>query len=423
MMTILWILLISGLCLLKRNALYTLYILLVIGIPSNENLYSMIGLKIGRISITDLLLILLFVISIIELIKRKIFRVYKFDIFVIAFIVILLFSAAIGIKNQNMYLKSELIIYLRMVIIYFVYRINILIYKNYKMYLREILNASIVYSIFCIIIYFNKDVILPKIYGDNLLQWWGTSRVAFSNTTIYIFWPILLNSKIESSRVKRTIIFCLVFFSIFITQSRTLIAAFILVILAQYLSKVFNKKRFYIFVSIMIISSSVLVTCILNFNKIQQVMNNSKFEVVQRFSKLFVNNYGDDDSRIITNNIYKNELMDNKGIGVGLGEEMILFDYNYKPASSGIFIDNAILTIIYKMGLIVLIPIFCMILSLFLNIINKCKFNNKIKFDIIFISICFIIISGAINAQIIYSLPVNTFVIINGLILRNKLGF
>lgn len=418
MISLIWILLIVYCIIFKKKLLYDLYILLILGVPYNTKLYEIIGLRIKGVSISDLVLGVLFLITLLRIISEKRMTLHTFDIIIVTFFIVFIIGVLLGKIYNNLFFKSECLMYIRLFLTYLVYRVHFTDKIVLKKFIRLVIYSVVIYSLFCIIIYYRRDIILPIIYSDNLKGWWGATRIAFSNASIILFLPLLLNNSVEKSKVKRVIMFILMVIIIILSQSRALILGIAFIYFCKIIFRLLNKRNF-IYLLILSISFYLgLVVFFANIDNVQEYMLNSRYEVIQRLSTLLEDDYKENSVRYVTNNYYMNEIKNNK-IGMGLGKDMNLFDSNRDHASNGIFIDNLLITLMYKFGWMVVVPIIWAMIYLLKYIYLKLRMSLQVKLDILCTGICSFLICGVINAQVIYSLPVSTFIIVAVLILLN----
>lgn len=416
MISLIWILLIVYCVIFKKKLLYDLYILLILGIPYNTKLYEIIGLRFKGVSICDLILGVLFLITLLRIISEKGMTLHTFDIIIVTFFMVFIIGVLLGKINNNLFFKSECLMYIRLFLTYLVYRVHFTDKIVLKKSIQLVIYSVVIYSLFCIIIYYKRDIILPIIYSDNLKEWWGATRIAFSNASIILFLPLFLNNSVEKSRIKRVIMFILMVIIIILSQSRALMLGIAFIYFCKIIFRFLNKRSFIYLVILSISFYLGLAAFFANMDNIQKYMLNSRYEVIQRLSKLLDDDYKENNVRYITNSYYMNEIKGNK-MGMGIGKDMNLFDSNRDYASNGIFIDNLPITLMYKFGWVVVFPIIWAMLYLLKYIYLKLRTSLKVKLDILCTGICSFLICGVINAQVIYSLPVSTFIILAVLML------
>lgn len=424
MLNIIWLLAIVSLLLYNRKIIYYAYFFVSLIIPFNDNIYEIIGLKISNITIMDLVLVILFIDSTRTVLKRQTMKITKIDIGIFLLICLFALYTCIGYTNNNLYLYSDILTIGRLIIVYYIYRIYL--YYNYEekiMYLSLIIYVANIYSVITIILYFFKEQITPIIYAGNVFTWWGTSRISFSNSSIFILIPFILYIlKNKMSKFVRVNCSILCFLSLLISQSRTAIICYIVSLFIIIIAPSIKRRNIkWLGVSLIAISVVIFLFFIFN-NQIKNWALNSNNTLILRFAEFYSSNISTGDARVVTNEMNRELLKESRYLGIGIGKEINLYTVNYQIASIGAFIDNGFLTLAIKMGSLSVI----IVLILIVIIINRIFFIKKIDKIIKMVSVpiigLFILNTAIINAQLIYSLPVSITSILGVLIILNDRG-
>ncbi|MBD7911778.1 hypothetical protein [Clostridium cibarium] len=420
MLSLLWICLIAVVSLKNTDNIYKLYLILILSVPFNEKIYEKIGLSLFGISLTNILLILLLLLSLRQIVKNKAVPFAKYDFLTIFFVILIIIYMYIGYKNQNIFLKSDIKTFMLIIITYFVFRVDIYFKNNGGGYVRIVIYSIIIYSITTIIIYIFRDKILPLIYNDNLLLWWESSRVAFSNGCLSLLLPLIFSAKksIVKNRIKIIAVISSIASAI-ISQSRALILMYLTLLILAFIINSARKNVIVIF-SLALSCFMIISTAIMFNGEVMSYASSSNNVIVNRFVQLLNKEYKENNVRSRTNYECLNEIRESGYLGFGLGKEMVLYNVDSSIASTSMFIDNGIYTIMGKMGIFAIIPIVVFIITIIVSLIKSGNINNYTKLLLLSTIISFVFTTGIINAQIIYSTPISTITIISIVLFQRK---
>ncbi|SHI73887.1 hypothetical protein [Clostridium intestinale] len=401
-----WILFIAYTLIFNSKAFYKIYFFLVIMIPFNDKVYEFLGLKKGNISILDLILFLILILSIKS---YKSLKLSSIDIIFIIIAFLTIIYLGIGIKNNNNFINLDTLNIIRIFIIYATYRIYFSQNNLLKEYIDLFLKSLILFSLINIFIYFFRESIIPNIYDRNSIAWWGTTRVSFSNASNFLLVPFFINN-INMKKYIKIVLFINTIICIFLSKNRTLIILYFLIYIITYIFK--NRKtnisRFLDILAIIVIIIVIFINKDILINKL--ILSNN--DIFQRFVEVLEGNISSLNTRSVTNEFNLLTIKDNDFLGYGLGKSMILYNSDFSYASIGAFIDNGILTIIMKMGIITFSLIVIAIIIINFKIFTCKDLKLYSKFSIIFSAIGYLFLVFILNSQVIYSLPVFTTMLI-----------
>lgn len=308
-------------------------------------------------------------------------------------------------------------VYLSIIIIFCIYRR----YKGMNKFYNMITLSTTLCSCITLIIYMFGDI-----RGLGLLAIEG--RYTWGYQTLYIITiPFLIfnifNATSQSVNNLIYLIFALVIQGIgmILGQNRTGIALtiiFIIILFIYSLVRYSIRRGGQLRTAILIFLIPITMICVGQGIK-YGIKNNNK--IIMRFMDI-VNKTGTINNlttRNNTNEYYKEDLMLNP-LGHGIGTKMYMYSYDNTPYQFGYFIDNAFLTLGYKMGVPILIIVFLIIfITIVKNIAHKKK-NFLYKYSIATI-LLLCVAGGIMTAQILNNNAVSfTFWSIIGIITREN---
>ncbi|WP_027631814.1 hypothetical protein [Clostridium hydrogeniformans] len=411
MLTILWISIIFTIFFIKKKMLYYIYPILIISVPFNENVKTILGLR-GTfngftVDVFNLIFIILLLMCTYDFIKYGFrFKVDKLDFIVLILSIILVIYIFIGYINKNIYLSEDLNIYFKNLFIYFIYRNELTTLDKIKKLMRYLISSGVIFSIITIFIFFNKDRLLPIIYDEILLSWWG-DRITFSNTSVLMC--LILLSFIVKFNNKYIKYFSVILMgtSIILSQNRTILILTPIPLLILFIVNKVERKKITTLINSFLICILIILLGIYFKDNIIHNIQTSNNPLINRLNKMYYELLYDDlNVRKVTDNFNKQLLKQSNYLGYGIGKDLILYNIDYSKSKSGTFIDNGILTISIKMGIFSSILIY--IIFIYINIkvltLNDLKISHRTS--TVCCIIVFFILTSIINAQIIYSLPV-----------------
>lgn len=294
--------------------------------------------------------------------------------------------------------------YIIIVITYFIFRD----YKNLNRFLNIVLIGITICSSITLIIYFFADINslgLLKIEGRYT---WGYQTLYPITIPFTLFNIFNKQFKRLNFKISLEISFIIQIISIIMGQNRTGIILTLLNIAFVCIYILFRaiKYKEYLNISFIIILSivSIIIFTIL----INIALKNNNI-LIMRFMDI-VNNTGTMGNLVTrskTNSFYLNDLVKNIW-GHGIGSKMYMYNQDNSPYQLGFFIDNAFLTIGYKMGIL---PILTIALIIIISLINLLKYKN-IQFIHLYSVISIFVISiagGMMTAQILNNNAVSLF--------------
>ncbi|MGW6663041.1 O-antigen ligase family protein, partial [Peribacillus sp. NPDC055009] len=314
---------------------------------------------------------------------------------------------AMGIVNDNRFLNYEIQLYPFLII-----KICAFIgwIKTFKIGMSTLIHgfvlSSLCYSIFTILLYFFGQNILNDIYGSFYGDIWNSSgRVGFKNTTVLLIINLFSIYMIYSQKriVLNLVNIILGSTSILISQTRSIIILYLLILLVLFVSFIIksalsnlNPRTYLIF---SIASFTIPFVFIIGFI----VFNTDTLLIDSVKSRMFESNGGSLDSRKYTNQ-YNIGMIENNIIGDGLGKEMYFLGSNSQLNSIDTWIDNLFIYILVKFGLIGLILFILMvIIGLFKYIKEALIKKNVLSFIILIAYVPFIIITTFMTSQLLHS--------------------
>ena len=406
MLRLLWALSISILFLKDKEKLYKLYLFLALAIPFNNKIYEIIGFNLVRgVTLLDSILFILFIISLRRQISKG-YRPLKFEKLVLyILLLIVVIYLFIGFDKFGLGAVLDSTYYFRILVIYFVYSEEIVSIQDLKKYIKLICTSIITYSLIIVIIYSFRDKVTVIIYDEKIISWWGTSRVAFGNTTNVLIVPLItyVNRNIISRRFY-LFLYIAAMFTCYTSQSISLNVSFILLTIMAFINRE-RKVLKNLWISTFIILS-MLATLAVYKDKLNTFINTSSNPTVNKLNKFIENDVHSWEVRTTTNQLNKSMYENIEFAGKGLGTMLILFNTDYTESSSTLFIDNGLLTIAVKMGYVTVGIIAIVLISLLCRLISQEKLRVGSRIGITIGVITYLYVSGILNAQTIYSLPV-----------------
>lgn len=411
----------------KRNMLIPVFLFVMCAIPYSHSLNEFLGLyfnfKIFKLSIQEVLFIILFLRSMFTIFRGNIvvpFRLNNYIIFNIFINITIFIYLIVGLNNNN---RNFVINDFKRVMFYLFTLLFILIYSNYKNNFNNINNSIIwgiaLYCVIVIVIFIFRNTIFWNLY--NKTQWVNSDRLGYANILFSFY--ILYNKEYYIKYMKNIykIIFMLMLITTLISKSITFIIAFILVIIIvygnQFIDKIRGKKLYrrnvYIKISIVLFLISLLLFIMYINLDIEFINKIKNIDIIQKIIKYSNGTLNSMQSRNITNQNALNDFKNNI-YGYGLGKTFITFIQNGDIAQlNSIYCDNFFVTSLNKFGAI---GSAIFILSIVLQgIMISLRLNNKntIRFSVCYFSVFFMglttsyLISNPIGIVFIQILSIN----------------
>ncbi|OSX99188.1 hypothetical protein BTJ45_03865 [Bacillus mycoides] len=415
---ILLLVLISFLVKKNYNLALGIYIVSVFGIPRNTHIEKMIGMGIdikGNIFL-DFRFVMISIMFIYMLFRlNKYVLKIKIPNLIIVLLFLCIFSIALiqGVLNHNPLIKSELVLYIQL----FMTIVTIGLWINmFKIHILNILRMYIfggaLYSIIAIFLAIFGKGFLPSIYGEFYGTIWGdTGRVTFQNVTalfVISFFSIYIIFKTEN---KKNMLCALALnnIAILLSQTRSIIMLYygcLFIIVCIIVIKVMFTKRLNLKVlaSLFLGSAVILSVSIICFQKINIMETSFLADVSKRFNESGTESI---DSRVYTNQ-YIIDSMESPILGNGIGYPLKFFSASGSVVSEVSWIDNLLLSIYSKFGIIGAIAlVVLMIYGLIINI-KKTMDTKEVYFLIVsLVYIPFIVICAFLTSQLIHSIQVS----------------
>ncbi|WP_127837087.1 hypothetical protein [Clostridium prolinivorans] len=270
-------------------------------------------------------------------------------------------------------------------------------------------------------IYLFREKLISIIYDEKLIGWWGYSRVGFSNATNMIIAPIILilDNIIGNKNIKILIIISSIITAL-ISQNRGIIATYIAVLIICIILNNFNKKRKLTLVMLFFTTIMCIMVFVAFKSDILNAVISSNNQIISRFGEIFNGGAASGQVRVVTNSLNRVFIESSKYMGVGLGILLELYNTDYLASSISLFIDNGFLTLLIKMGIVTMFFVAIAIVICIINVIKYSSYRVSNRIGILSILILYLLISGFITAQLIYSSPVSSLAVLSSIILLQK---
>lgn len=401
--------------LLKKNkGLIMLYIFLLISIPDNGYIRSVLGLEKWGLNVNILMLfviILALIYKIIDNIRtKKSINLNNIDILMIIFMIISIFYLVKGIFYNSLYLSQDIYYIFKFSILYFSFKF--FEFKDeWKAVFKWVIICTIIYSCIYFVIFILKDTLVPKLYNDLYQQWWE-GRIYFTNNSCLLFTICFALFAKQYNTLLRVCSFILASGVIILSQTRTLLFVYILIIGYFFFKTFFNKvkrltRKYYLYISIFLfLVSATIILIPFAFSELG-------IKESQLWNRYFSNEVSSLSTRNITNLETMRQFNSNEIIPM-LGNKLSVYSLSRETLSQYMYIDQLFITLLCKIGYIgTAIFIIFNILSI-IKIILIRKHNLNYSF-IITTLISLIIIGQIMNSQVIYSesVPILFLVVIN----------
>ncbi|MFP7733896.1 O-antigen ligase family protein [Priestia aryabhattai] len=378
-----------------------------VSIPYNYYIYNKLFINVLGVDMRVVSLCLIYSLFIVNIFKRKVKIEFSVrDLVFVSFILLASYYFLLGVSNNTGFIKDDTYPIIIMLLTYSLSRNMLSDSKDITKFLHVISLGTFVYSLCVIFIYlFMKDR-LVDIFGETLFFWWGEERINFVNTTLILFSAIFSLDNIlkKHKQILFSVIFIFNFIAMFLSQNRTLIASF-MVILVLYLfyklvtSKITNKK-------ITLVAVIILIGLGVGQSQgVQDIIEKTSF-INNVYNRFFEEKLDTLNVRQVTNNNGLEKIKE-EPLGYGIGQGVALYTDQGAFYSEGTFIDNLFITLGIKIGIVGLSLFTFMIIDLFIIIIKiLIKTKDKNYLLLLMIYPFFVLISAVMNAQMVYGLPV-----------------
>lgn len=281
-------------------------------------------------------------------------------------------------------------------------------YFNIKRFFELVLYGLTLSSFITLIIYFLGDINHLGLLAIEGRYTWGYQTLYIISIPIIMFFMF---QKDKSFKNKAYYIFSIIVqvSGLLLGQNRTAIILVLfnllfvfITMLIIYLKSKKNKLKIILLIFLNIV---ILISLIFAINN--GIKNNS--EVITRFLDV-MNKTGTIDNITTRNNtnMYYIEAIKNKLLGYGIGSKMYMYNENNSPYQLGYFIDNAFITMAYKLGVAILGIIILIILGTNIILIKKRNKGFILLYSLVSVNLV-AIAGGMMTAQIINNNAVSFF--------------
>ncbi|MFS0765090.1 hypothetical protein ABC374_16760 [Peribacillus sp. 1P06PB] len=310
----------------------------------------------------------------------------KVDILNVCFLGILIIYFFVGIFNSSFdFIFGDirvLIYYCLPFLLYYFLKSN---KDDNLLVIKTLIISSILFSIITIGLFYFSDTLFKGFMAST--QWEGAKRLSFTNSLmVVILMPVAFNKQI--AQIEGKWIFYLRFsivmllFTILLSKSiNTIVIVFFVFLVLINLEVFKKKKKKNTLIKIVMLAFTIgIFFLFLNSFSGENRFSNTLISDTNNKLKIALTNPDELNSwqsRIITNSVAIEEFYDNKW-GYGLGKTFQTFIQNGELAQlNSLYIDNAIITIINKIGILGAFVFFSFLIVTLLVMLHYARISEK----------------------------------------------
>jgi O-antigen ligase len=366
---------------IKPNFIFKCTLVGLMVIPFGTYYFFKVQIPYIKVDIFNIVFYFLIALLLTQWALSKRIRSIKIDFSFVMWVGVVITYFTVGLLNHEEYLASESKIFM-LFIVYILADLFLTDAKNsFKTFIKITTIASFFLSILVILMYFFKFTLFATLYEGTFYSH-GT-RVGTGNQSIFIIGIPLLMTALRLKIFHKwwnfyfLITITLTLISVIISESRVLIASTLVNMgLTYFLNISTDKKSSFGMKYLKILNTFVIIACLFFVISFTSLGNNTKIlSVMERFNEFFQTGTSDSmGTREMTNQntlyLIKQNIM-----GHGIGAPMDLINSKGAFVSSGSFIDNGFLTVLYKFGILGLIIFLLFYIRNFRNV-YKTFINN-----------------------------------------------
>lgn len=424
------------LCFYRTETVFVILFSAIYIIPFNDELNEILGLTLPIMNLyygTVALIVLVAVVIVKAIIaKESISGLLRYKSYFLLMGVIFLYMI-LGIVAENVYVRPDAELYVYC-LTFFLTAALIKGSNGVDKAIKMLVINSILLSTVVILIYIFRNSFLSfliwDIFGEN------TSRLRFGTggqTTFSVVIP-LIYALIKYRLIKGKwtyfgyIAISLMIVSAIISESRALFFAIALNISIVYIWLWLVSDQGNIYKKMLSIILTVSIIFLLLFSVNYFLGQNEK--IISFKSRMIeLSNFGRIDSystRKVTNKINFEEI-NNKPLGHGIGKPIALYNTFGELVQYGTFVDNVLITIMYKMGYVGLFAFVLFYMKMIYNIFWVFRLDKDTKGHItaVIILLClpmYLVNGGYFAAHLISNYAVNSFTMFIFAVMDNRLN-
>lgn len=423
-------------CFYKTETVFIILFSAIYIIPFNDELNEILGLTLPIMNLyyATLALIVLTAVVVVKSIiaKERLSQLLRFGPYFLLMGVIFAYIIY-GIVKENLFVRADAELYIYC-LVFFLTSVLLKSNKEVDKVIKIIIINSILLSIVVILIYIFRNsflsFLISDIFGEN------TSRLRFGTggqTTFSVVIPLiysLINYRLITGKwaLFGYIAISLMVVSAIISESRALFFAIALNFSIVYIWLWIRGDQGNIYKKMLSIILSVSIIFLILFSGNYFLGHNEKITSFKS-RMIELSNYGRIDSystRQVTNNI-NFEKINNRPLGHGIGEPIALYNTFGELVQYGTFVDNVVITIMYKMGYIGLLAFLLFYMKMIHNIFRVSRLDKDKKWHImaVIIILClpmYLVNGGYFAAHLLSNYAVNSFTMFVFAVMDNRLN-